>query len=68
MVTEAGNDRAVGSLELSVARCPPLGAVFVIETVQVVDPPADTIEGEQATDESIAGATKLSIADRDTPA
>ncbi len=68
IVTEAGTGRAVESLELNDAMKPPFGTAFVVATVQVVVPPAEIVEGEQATDDNTGGATKLSVAVRDTPA
>jgi hypothetical protein len=46
---------------------PPVGAAFDRVTVQVVDAPELTEDGEQVRDETVAGATRVSVAAPEVP-
>lgn len=66
MVTEAAVDR-IKLLSLNDTGNPPAGAVFVSVTVQVVVAPEPRLLGEQATDDSCAGACRLKLELTETP-
>ena len=65
-VTEAGTVRAA-LLVLNDTTCPPVGAALVWLTVQVLDAPEFTVEGEQASADNTAGATRVRLAVCDPP-
>jgi len=65
-VTEAGTVRAA-LLLLNDTTCPPVGAALVWLTVQVLDAPEFTVEGEQASADKTAGATRVRLAVCDPP-
>ena len=65
-VTEAGTVRAA-LLALNDTTCPPVGAALVWLTVQVLNAPEFTVEGEQASADKTAGATRVRLAVRDPP-
>lgn len=63
---EAG-DVTAELLELNATLTPPVGAAFDNVTVQLVDEPALTVEGEQVREESTTGATNVRVVDIDDP-
>ena len=65
-VTEVGTVRAA-LFALSVIAVPPAGAALVRLTVQVVEVPESTVEGEQATEDRTAGAIRVRAADLELP-
>jgi hypothetical protein len=46
---------------------PPLGAAFDTVAVQALDAPEFTEDGEQVRDETVAGATRISVAELEVP-
>jgi hypothetical protein len=65
-VAEAGTVRAA-LLLLNDTTCPPVGAALVWLTVQVLNAPELTVEGEQASADKTAGATRVRLAVCDPP-
>jgi hypothetical protein len=65
-VTEVGTVSAV-PFALTVITIPPAGAALVRLTVQVVEVPESTVEGEQATEDRTAGAIRVRAADLELP-
>jgi len=59
-VTEAGTV-SVTLVFVSVTLAPPVGAAFVSVTVQVLDAFGPKLVGLQATDDTNAGATRLTV-------
>jgi len=59
-VTEAGTVK-VAFVFVRVTVAPPVGAAFVRETVHVLDAFGPKLVGLQATDETNAGATRLTV-------
>jgi hypothetical protein len=65
-VTDEGTVRAELDA-LNVATNPPEGAAADKESVQEVDAPEATVEGEQVTDDTNTGATRVSVALAELP-
>jgi hypothetical protein len=63
-MTEAGTDIRPPLLE-SVTETPPAGAAALSATVQLLEPPAETVVGLQLSDDTFTGAatTTVSVAD-----
>jgi hypothetical protein len=65
-VTDAGTVRAA-LLAPNDTTCPPVGAALFWLTVQVLDAPEFTVDGEQASADNTAGATRVRLAVCDPP-